>query len=852
MHDAAARAITTRTFGGFMHTWYERLVAALCASAAARPGRWLLATLLLSLPALVGVGHLRLDTDLMRLLPRTARAAVATRELQPAIGGDSYFALLLEGDDAQRLTAAVETLARRVAALEDVRSVEYRNPVEFIDRYRYLLVPSYYLRKLSDLILDWQVEANPFIGDLIDEQEEVDADARYGEEQDRREIEQALRRLADLPAYHQSADGRLRGMIVRPRVGTTSLGAVRSLFERLQELAHATAAEFGVSVEVGGTLRNKVDEFNVIVADLNRSGWIGGSAILLILAISFGTVRLLPVLLYPLALGLLWAFALVPPMLGALNTISVFLALVMFGMGIDYAIHIVKRFRYELTDRPAEQALLVTYRSTGASVLVSAVTTALALATLALSDFRGFSDFGVIGGVSILMVLGAMWLVMPALLIVGTQWGLVTARSLRRRRRQPAGRTVTALLSTAVLLSGGLAWQRLSFDYDFSRLKADVPQTQRIKERLGEVYATTGTPGAVYLAPDLATLDAALHVLERARDRPGSLIGRIASIRDFAPGPHELAERLALIADIHEETRAAWVRRIDDADRRRWIEEFNAWEPPATAPTVQQVPASLREPLQASDGSGAWVIGVFPNVPRSDGHNAMAFTRELYGLELPAGVRGPAGETPVFGEILMLVTSESRWLVAATFLGVFAVVLAHRRSLRDAFWIMLPLLAGMVLTLGVMAATGIELNFFNVVVIPALLGMGVDHGVHYLSRWRELHGQGERVHAELMTPLTVCTVTTMLGYSGMLFADHQGLHSIGLVACIGLSCVWAAALLLLPGLLDSGWFGSRTLAGGGAAGGGAPAAQGSLAETLPAGGAVDVVGAQRASSSISS
>ncbi len=785
-----------------MKTLNERFLGVVCASSAARPWWWLLATLLVSIPALVAVGDLRLDTDLIQLLPRSSRASVATRELQPVIGSDSYFALVVEGDRPAQLDAAVQDLVRRIERLDSVSSVEYRNPVEFIERYRYLLVPSYYLQRLSDLVLDWELEVNPFTIDLGDPDTGGSDGDTYGQEQDRKFIEEQLQRYADLPPFHQSTDGRLRGMIVRPRQGTTSLGATRRLFGRLEAIGREVASEHGVRVDVGGTLRNKVDEFNVIVDDLNRSGLIAGLAIVLVLVISFASVRVLPVLLLPLATGLLWAFALVPTVIGPLNTISVFMALVMFGMGIDYAIHLVKRFQLELTRSAPREALLTTYCSTGASVLVSGVTTALALAILGLSGFRGFSDFGILGAMATVMVLAAMLVVMPATMILGQRFRLVKPVPLSTRCPEPAGKVVTALLGVVVLAAAAVAWQGLSFDYDFSKLKADVPESQAIKERVGKVYATSGTPGAIFVAPDVASLDGTLAVLEAARQQPGSLIGRIASIRDFAPTPAQAQRRRELIEEIQEETRASWTQRIDDPDKKRWIAELNAWQWPEELPTIEQVPPVLRDAMQARDGSGAWLIGVFPNVPRSNGHNAIAFTRELYGLQLPAGVRGPAGETPVFGEILMLVTGESDWLVGVTFLGIFVMVLVYRRSLRGALWIMLPLVAGLALTLGVMAAFGLRLNFFNIVVIPALLGMGVDHGVHYYSRWQELHGARMKVHAELMAPLTVCTVTTMLGYSGMVFAAHQGLRSIGLAACIGLSCVWMTALVLLPGLLN--------------------------------------------------
>jgi predicted RND superfamily exporter protein len=87
------------------------------------------------------------------------------------------------------------------------------------------------------------------------------------------------------------------------------------------------------------------------------------------------------------------------------------------------------------------------------------------------------------------------------------------------------------------------------------------------------------------------------------------------------------------------------------------------------------------------------------------------------------------------------------------------------------------------------------------VVIPALLGMGVDGGIHYVQRWFEVNRDTDATQKELFEPLSLAIVTTMLGYSGMMFANHSGISSIGNFAVIGLGLIWFATLVFLPGIL---------------------------------------------------
>lgn len=168
-------------------------------------------------------------------------------------------------------------------------------------------------------------------------------------------MERLMDRYSRLTAYHESEDGRVMGMFIRPDSGFTDLSALRDLLLNLENIADSASRTYGIWSGVGGSQIDNLKEYDVIVNDLRRSGLIASGAIVLILVLVFRSVRLLPVLLYPLGLGLVWAFSLVPPILGDLNTITSFLLMILFGMGIDYAIHLVKRFQVELVSKPPKK-----------------------------------------------------------------------------------------------------------------------------------------------------------------------------------------------------------------------------------------------------------------------------------------------------------------------------------------------------------------------------------------------------------------------------------------------------------------------------------------------------------------
>ncbi len=98
---------------------------------------------------------------------------------------------------------------------------------------------------------------------------------------------------------------------------------------------------------------------------------------------------------------------------------------------------------------------------------------------------------------------------------------------------------------------------------------------------------------------------------------------------------------------------------------------------------------------------------------------------------------------------------------------------------------------------------GIKLNFFNIVVLPSVIGIGVDNGVHIYHRYRE-EGPGSLYFVLKNTGVAVSmtTLTTIVGYSGLILARHPGLNSIGDLAIIGIGSAFVTAVLVLPALLQ--------------------------------------------------
>jgi len=114
---------------------------------------------------------------------------------------------------------------------------------------------------------------------------------------------------------------------------------------------------------------------------------------------------------------------------------------------------------------------------------------------------------------------------------------------------------------------------------------------------------------------------------------------------------------------------------------------------------------------------------------------------------------------------------------------------------------LLPPVIGGGMLLGVMALAGIDFNPANMIVLPLILGIGVDYGVVLVHDFRDQKGE-YAITGSTINSLLLTSTTTMAGFGSMLVAAHQGLVSLGLVLLIGMACTLFVALVPLAATLS--------------------------------------------------
>ncbi len=131
------------------------------------------------------------------------------------------------------------------------------------------------------------------------------------------------------------------------------------------------------------------------------------------------TRRLLPaiVILFPVGVASLWVIGSMAAIGLKWNVLTVMVTALTLGIGIDYSIHMWRRFEVELSRRNNHwDALRASISTTGVALIMSALTTALGFLVLMFSPMPIIQDFGLITAITVLFSLILALVLLPVLM----------------------------------------------------------------------------------------------------------------------------------------------------------------------------------------------------------------------------------------------------------------------------------------------------------------------------------------------------------------------------------------------------------------------------------------------------
>ncbi len=797
----------------------ERWLSAVGRVAHRRAG-WIV---LVGLASLLPAGWLAMGVEVrssfLDLLPPEDQAVVQLREVLAHARSTSDVVVAVSTEDPEMADAFAEALASELEADPEVAGIGGRTHREWFRDHQILFVPEADLEGLvtrAEAVIDHEVmERSGFDLGLDDEVETPEAllrdlDART---EGRLGSEDWLRtedgRFLILWAYFAGNSGDIE-------FGDRAWTRVRDAVDRLRD-----GERFSRDLEVNyaGGIPGRVEDQQSLVADLRIAGTVGFVGVVMLIVLSLRTPRALVLLSVPLFVGLVWTFAFARLAIGHLNIISGFLFSILSGLGIEYGIHLIHRYR-ELREEGLglDVAIERLVATTGRALLAGSLTNAGVFAVIALARFRGFSEFGTIAAVGLLLTLVATLLGLPALIVV-----LERARPMpmpepaadaevRAPLRIPAaarwsvvlGVPLLGIASLGVLGAGGVV-----FDGNWRALVSDT-EVSRFMDYLRHETADY-TQGLLWVEhdTDLAQVEAAIDATREERLAAGRSFDLVdvVTLADVYPSPETQSRRAVLARRLRAQLDRIRPGTVDDETATR-LDEGRATLDNAQPFTVDDMPYSIVGQLRTRDGQGSIVHLRAPQTDDPSTGYLISWSDQAEAIEThlrEADVHAPMlSENWVAGEIFDRIRADAPLVGAATLLAVLLVLWLDVRRVSSTLGIFASVLLGMACLAGLCWATGLRFNFMNIAILPVCMSISLDNAIHVFHRWRQ-GGRGSigDVLRHTTKSNALASATNLLGFAALALAHHGGLRSVAYLATLGVIATYVTTTIWFPFVLDT-------------------------------------------------
>ena len=608
------------------------------------------------------------------------------------------------------------------------------------------------------------------------------------------------------------------------------------------------ATDYQASLRLTGPVPLADEEFATIKENAGLNATVTIAVVLFILWLALRWFRIIFAVFVSLVVGLAVTAAAGMLMVGTLNLISVYFAVLFVGLGVDFGLQFSVRYRaerHEVDD--LHEALLYAGRRAGAPLTLAALATAAGFLSFLPTDYKGVSELGLIAGVGMLIAFFTSITLLPALLSrlkppsephhLGYAV-LAPVDGFLERHRMPI------LIGTLLTVAAGLPLlYPLQFDFNPMNLRSKTTESVATYLELKN-DPESGVNDIQVLQPNLAQADALA-----AKLRALPQVGRVTTLSTFIPDRQ--SEKLALIADAAKTLNPA-------------LNPTAAAAPTSDAQTVSMINSTVDALVRlAGDGTGTGAVAakrlaaamtalakadpsvrqraetvfVQPLKTTLDDLRHLLQAQTITVDNLPKGLardwitpdgqahvdvapKGDPNNNAVLVDFAHAVQSvapdategpiailEARRTVVTAFivagacalLSIAIILFTTLRRISDVLLTLIPLLMAGVVTLEICVLIGMPLNFANIIALPLLLGVGVAFKIYYIMAWRE--GQTNLLQSVLTRAVTFSACTTATAFGSLWFSSHPGTSSMGKLLAISLMTTMAAAALFQPILM---------------------------------------------------
>ena len=669
--------------------------------------------------------------------------------------------------------------------------------------------------------------------------------------------------------YLFSRDFRMLFLFIQPTSSNDETSYLRPFMNDIKKVKKRVFDKYPklknkIKVSFTGMPAHILTENETIISDVSRAGSISTFCVIFILLFGFRSIKKMIIGVIPLFCGMVITLGIIALTIGRLNLISSAFMAVLFGIGIDFGIYLIRRTEEEMGNGvQIEEAIHISVVKTGKGIITGGLTTGLAFLAITFSDFTGYSELGISAGIGVIIVLLSTFIMMPALMLlikVEPRKDKLYNGSASTEKNQKKTTTLMAIIipSAIIAIFGIFSLFNINMDYNVLKLLPKDTESTIYQIKM-EKESDYNMSSAAITTDSFEKLKDITKKLEKL-----PIVSRIDSLASLIPDNQK--EKIDVISKVKPEIANLKIlyRNVNYSGEnystvlKNIILFFENIQDKAFAGGRTKLVKKIEEILQNLKSINDNLTGnktsyaivrtkdfekeLFRDLGKMIGlFHAWSKTKPITEDILPKKIinrfkssKGtyvayvyPKGSIwdldvldkfvtslkenaanvtgfPVTHRVYIRLAADAvlKSMIYSIVIIIFLLMLDFRR-LDAVALALIPLVVGMLWLQGVFFIGGFSYNVANIAGLPLLLGLGVVYGVHIVHRW--LENKNTSAFAAAHTTgrgVAFAAFTTITGLFSIVFARHGGASTFGIVLMSGILLCLITALIILPAIID--------------------------------------------------
>ncbi|MBQ0151763.1 MAG: MMPL family transporter, partial [Chryseobacterium sp.] len=599
--------------------------------------------------------------------------------------------------------------------------------------------------------------------------------------------------------YIVSKDGKNLLLFIEPKNKSNDTKGNEYFVDQLNLIKDQLNAKFVGKTEISyfGSPIIAVANAQQIKKDIQNTVIISMSLLLILLIYYFKNIFTPIIVFLPTVFSVLLALLVLYFIKDKLSAISLSVGAILIGITIDYALHILTHYKH---NNNIEEL----YKEITQPIILSSATTAVSFLCLVFVRSEALKDLGLFAAITVIFSAFFALIIVPQLYHPKEKSSTPNANFIDKIGSYPYEKNRPLIIGCSIVIIACLfGFRHVGFNEDIGDLNY-IPKELKISEaKLAKLSDMTSK--SIYTISYGDTEDEALdrnstlsHFLEKEK-KEGKILN-YNSIGNIVLSQKDQEKK-------YERWKQFWNDDTKDKTLSALVSNGNQFGFNASAfdqfklnLNKNYAPLSLQdyEKIKAlqiseflSEDNGFYTVS---NVVKVDESKRDEFIKAVEkNAEVVAIDRQQMNET-----FLGLLKRDFNTLINYSLLAILLTIIVFFRNFELTMLTMFPIVLTGIVTAGSLYFLGLELNIFSTVVCTLVFGVGDDFSIFLTKAMQKEHTTGKNELPTYRISIILAVFTTILSIGSLIFAKHPALHSLALVALIGMFSVIIITSTLYP------------------------------------------------------